>query len=129
MHPLLLAGAPLCCDVEFVEAQNQRQSLLALCVLERAALRESERVTGRAAECVEPWLPRLRARLGPGATDEQLLLHAFYDDALVAQLRDPVPECRFHTTPLEELVRHLASRRDIARARIRFAGVDLSFSS
>ncbi len=97
--------------------------------LERAALRESERVTGRAAECVEPWLPRLRARLGPGATDEQLLLHAFYDDALVAQLRDPVPECRFHTTPLEELVRHLASRRDIARARIRFAGVDLSFSS
>ena len=39
VHPLLLAGAPLCCDVEFIEVQNQRQPLLALCVLERAALR------------------------------------------------------------------------------------------
>ncbi len=97
--------------------------------LERAAIRDDERVTGSAAERVEPWLPRLRARLGSGASDEQLLLHAFYDDALVAQLRDPIPDCRFRTTPMEELVRHLTSRRDIARARIRFAGVDLSFSA
>lgn len=97
--------------------------------LERAAIRDAERVTGRAAEHVEPWLPRLRARLGAGTSDEQLLLHAFYDDAMVAQLRDPIPDCRFRTTPMEELVRHLASRRDIARARIRFAGVDLSFSA
>ncbi len=97
--------------------------------LERAAIRDAERVAGRAAEHVEPWLPRLRARLGAAASDEQLLLHAFYDDAMVAQLRDPIPDCRFRTTPMEELVRHLASRRDIARARIRFAGVDLSFSA
>jgi len=39
VHPLLLSGAPLCCDVEFIEVQNQRQPLLALCVLEKAALR------------------------------------------------------------------------------------------
>jgi len=97
--------------------------------LERAAIKPSEFVTGRAGERVEPWLPRLRKRLGPGASDEQLLLHAFYDDALVSQLRDPTPDCRPRTTPLEELVRHLASRRDIERARIRFAGVDLSFSA
>jgi hypothetical protein len=37
--PAAAVGAPLCCDVEFIEVQNQRQPLLALCVLEKAALR------------------------------------------------------------------------------------------
>jgi len=97
--------------------------------LERAAIRPGERVTGRPGERLEPWLPRLRARLGAHASDEDLLLHAFYDASLVSQLRDPTPECRARTTPLEELVRHLVERRDIARARIRFAGIDLSFST
>ena len=39
MHPLLLSGLPMCCEVEFIEVQHQRQPLLALCVLERAAMR------------------------------------------------------------------------------------------
>lgn len=102
---------------------------LAADFLERANLRPGEQVRERAAAHIEPWLPRLRAKLGPQASDEDLLLHAFYDPALVAQLRDPVSECRPRTTPLNELVRYLAERKDIRRARIRFAGTDLSFSA
>ncbi len=33
-----------------------------------------------------PWLPRLRAELGPDASDEELLLSAFYDKELLAPL-------------------------------------------
>lgn len=97
--------------------------------LERARIKPSERVTERAAEHIEPWLPRLRKRLGSATSDEDLLLHAFYDDALVAPLRDPTPECEESTTPLRELVKWLHDRRDIQRARIRFAGTEISFSA
>jgi pyruvate/oxaloacetate carboxyltransferase len=97
--------------------------------LERANIRPEERVSERPAGHIEPWIPRLRARLGARASDEDVLLAAFYDPELLAQLRDPVPECRARTTPLYELVRYLAERTDIAQARIRFAGTDLSFAA
>jgi pyruvate/oxaloacetate carboxyltransferase len=97
--------------------------------LERANIRPDERVSERPGGHIEPWIPRLRAKLGAQASDEDILLAAFYDPALVAQLRDPVPECRARTTPLYELVRYVAERRDISRARIRFAGTDLSFAA
>jgi len=97
--------------------------------LERANIRPEERVSERPAGHIEPWVPRLRAKLGAHASDEDVLLAAFYDQALLAQLRDPVPECRARTTPLYELVRYVAERRDISRARIRFAGTDLSFAA
>lgn len=97
--------------------------------LERANIRPEERVSERPAEHIEPWIPRLRAKLGAGASDESVLLAAFYDQELLAQLRDPVPECRARTTPLYELVSWLAERKDITRARIRFAGTDLSFAA
>ncbi len=97
--------------------------------LERANIRPEECVTERPGEHIEPWIPRLRAKLGPHAADEDVLLAAFYDEALIAALRDPVPECRTRTTPLYELVRWLAERRDIGQARIRFAGTDLSFAA
>jgi hypothetical protein len=74
-------------------------------------------------------LPALRKRLGPGASDEQLLLHAFYDDALATGLRPPEAGLRTRTTPLTELVAHLSQRRDIRQARVRVGGVDLSFSA
>ena len=83
----------------------------------------------RAAEHIEPWLPGLRKRLGAATSDEDLLLHAFYDDALVRALRDPAPDCEASTTPLRELVKWLHDRRDIQRARIRFAGTEISFSA
>lgn len=97
--------------------------------LERANIRPGERVSERPAGHLDPWVPRLRARLGAQASDEDVLLAAFYDQALLAQLRDPVPECRARTTPLYELVRYVAERRDISRARIRFAGTELSFAA
>lgn len=97
--------------------------------LDRANLKDKEIVMQRPGEHIEPSIPRLRAKLGAGASDEDVLLAAFYDDGLVAQLRDPVPECRPRTTPLYELVRWLAERRDIERARIRFAGTEISFAS
>ena len=96
--------------------------------LERARIRPEERVTERPAEHVEPWIPKLRARLGSGIGDEDLLLNAFYDAPLLASLRDPTPECRASTTPLHELLRWLLEKRDIQRARIRFAGTELSVS-
>ena len=48
---------------------------------------------------------------------------------LVAALRDPAPECEERTTPLRELVKWLHEKRDIQRARIRFAGTEISFSA
>lgn len=54
---------------------------------------------------------------------------AFYDEELLAPLRDPAPGCRATTTPLYELVSWLAQRRGIGRARIRFAGTGLPFTS
>ena len=98
--------------------------------LDKLDLKQKEIVGSRPGEHIEPWLPRLRAELGAHASDEDLLLAAFYGDrALLAQLRDPVPECRPRTTPLYELVRYLAGRKDIGQARIRFAGTELSFST
>jgi pyruvate/oxaloacetate carboxyltransferase len=98
--------------------------------LDRANLKEKEMVTERPGEHIAPWVPRLRAKLGAAAADEDVLLAAFYDDKrLLAALRDPVPECRARTTPLYELVRWLAERRDIERARIRFAGTEISLAA
>lgn len=97
--------------------------------LERARIRPEERVTEAPASHVEPWIPKLRERLGSGIGDEDLLLHAFYEPALVKALRDPTPECRAATTPLHELVRWLLGKNDIQRARIRFAGTELTVST
>ena len=97
--------------------------------LERAGIKPGERVTEAPAAHIEPWIPGLRKKLGADVSDEDLLLHAFYDEKLLAPLRDPVPECRESTTPLYELVKWLHDRRDIRRARIRFAGTEINFAS
>ena len=97
--------------------------------LERARIKPGEMVTERPGGHVSPWLPKLRKALGTGSSDEDLLLHAFYDRKLLAALRDPAPECEERTTPLRELVKYLHDRRDIRRARIRFAGTEISFTA
>ena len=97
--------------------------------LERAKIRPEERVTQRPAEHIDPWIPKLRKELGPGVSDEDILLNAFYDRKLLEPLRDPTPECRFTTTPLYELVKYLQERRDIQRARIRFAGTEINIAA
>lgn len=97
--------------------------------LERAKIRPEQRVTERPAEHIAPWIPGLRKRLGVGISDEDLLLHAFYDEKLLAPLRDPVSECRPTTTPLQELVKWLMEKRDIQRARIKFAGTEINIAA
>lgn len=97
--------------------------------LERANIPDAEYVTEAPAAHLAPWIPRLRGELGATAGDEDVLLAAFYDRNLIAQLRNPVPECRFRTTPLAELVGFLAKRTDIEHARIRFAGTDMTVSA
>jgi oxaloacetate decarboxylase alpha subunit len=94
---------------------------------EKAKIRES--VKQRPAEHLEPALPRLRRELGAAASDEDLLLAAFYDRKLLEPLKKPQPEYRFSTTPLHELVAWLGARRDIEHAHIRFAGTEMTFSA
>src|SRR6185437_1952351 len=97
--------------------------------LQRANIRDNEYVTEAPGAHIAPWIPRLRSELGAAARDEDVLLAAFYDRKLVSQLRNPVPGCRFRTTPLAELVGFLAGRKDIGHARIRFAGTELTVSA
>jgi pyruvate/oxaloacetate carboxyltransferase len=97
--------------------------------LEKLNLKSSEIVTERPGEHIEPLIPRLRAELGAQARDDDLLLAAFYDKALLEHLRKPVPEYRFKTTPLHELVSWLGARRDVEYAHIRFAGTEMTFSA
>ena len=97
--------------------------------LERANIDPTEYVTEAPAAHLAPAIPRLRAELGSAATDEDVLLAAFYDRKLIEALRNPVSECRFRTTPLTELVGFLAARPDIGYARVRFAGTDMTIST
>jgi pyruvate/oxaloacetate carboxyltransferase len=97
--------------------------------LDRANIRESEYVTEAPAAHIDPWVPRIRSELGSAASDEDVLLAAFYDRKLIEPLRDPVPQCRFRTTPLTELVGFVATRSDIGHLRVRFAGADMILSA
>ena len=85
-----------------------------------------------ASERLPPALPRLRAERGARAGNDELLLAAYYDDALVRPLlrqeRDGVSAQRFRTTPLVELVDYLAKQSDIRELRVAVAGVDLLMS-
>lgn len=97
-------------------------------VLNRLNLKPRDFVTERPAEHIEPWVPRLRKELG-AASDEDLLLAAFYDRKLLEPLKKPKPEYQYRTTPLQELVCWLGARRDIEYAHIRFAGTEMTFSA
>jgi pyruvate/oxaloacetate carboxyltransferase len=96
--------------------------------LERANIKPDDMVSERPAEHVEPWVPRLRAELGASASDEDILLRAFYDKALIDALK-PAPRYAYKTSPLHELIRYLGARRNIDYARIRFAGAELTVST
>jgi pyruvate/oxaloacetate carboxyltransferase len=96
--------------------------------LERLNVKEKDFTTQRPGDHIESRLPRLRREL-PGASDEELLLAAFYDRKLLEPLRKPQPEYAWRTTPLAELAGWLAQRRDIEYAHIRFAGTEMTFSS
>lgn len=97
--------------------------------LERANICPEDCVTEAPAEHLTQWVPRLRGELGASASDEDVLLAAFYDRKLVAALRDPGTKCQFRATPLTELVGFLSTRSDIDYVRVRFAGTDMTLSA
>jgi len=97
--------------------------------MERARIRPEEIVTAPPGEHIAPWLPRLRAEHGSGASDEQLLLAAFYSKELLAPLDKPEPAYEFRSSPIKELIRHVGNRADLAHARIRFAGTEMTLSA
>ena len=95
-----------------------------------------ERATGGEAFVEEPpalqlppALPRVRAARGARADDDEILLAAYYDDALVRPLlrkeRDRLPAIRYRTTPIAELVEYLSRQADIQTLRVAIAGVEL----
>jgi oxaloacetate decarboxylase alpha subunit len=94
--------------------------------LARAGIRSEDLSAARAGADLEPVLPRLRRELGASASDEDLLLAAFYDRSLLAPLKVARAPCRFSTTPLMELVRYVESRTDVRQARITFANTEIT---
>jgi oxaloacetate decarboxylase alpha subunit len=97
--------------------------------LERAAIRNDERFEGRIGDRLQPALPGLRRALGATASDEEMLLAAFYDRRLLAPLARVQPAYEFETTPLRELIRHIGERRELRGARVRFAGTEMHFAA
>ncbi|MEO8080863.1 MAG: pyruvate carboxylase subunit B [Caldimonas sp.] len=88
--------------------------------LERAGVEPGVLAAERAGTHVEPWVPRLRRALGPGADDEDVLLAAFYDKALLAPLRgQPPARYEYATTPLAELVAYVRRKPDLGQRRVR----------
>jgi len=96
--------------------------------LERARIRPDDIADARPGEHLAPGIPKASAEAGPGASDEDILMAAFYDKPLRAGLKPP-GDYAYKTTPLQELIRYIGSKRDLSHARIRFGGVDLMLSS
>jgi oxaloacetate decarboxylase (Na+ extruding) subunit alpha len=97
--------------------------------LERAGLQAGDVSDERAAASLPPALPALRARLGASASDEELLLAAFYAPELLEPLRKPAPAYSFRTTPLLELVRYLGAQPDLRSARVKVGSAEITLAS
>lgn len=94
--------------------------------MSRAGLRAQDLSSERAGADLPPGLPALRRELGASASDEDLLLAAFYDRSLLEPLKAPSAPCQFSTTPMLELVRFIESRKDIRQARIRTGDTEIT---
>ena len=81
--------------------------------------RGAEPTTERPGVLVPPALERIRRDRGPFASDDDLLLAAYYDDTEVGALKAAGPiEVEYSAaTPIVRLVREIANRRDIASFR------------
>lgn len=97
--------------------------------MERSGIKPGDIVTERPAEHVPPWIPRIRSELGSVASDEDVLLAAFYQKDFLVLLEKPAPKYQFRTSPLFELIRYLGSKLDISGAHIRFADTQLNIST
>lgn len=75
-----------------------------------------EPITERAGALLEPGLNRIHKKRGPFASDDDLLLAAFYDDTQYNALKNAGPiqtEYRLMRTPLLTLVKEVSKRKDI----------------
>jgi pyruvate/oxaloacetate carboxyltransferase len=97
--------------------------------LDRAGIRPGQISDEPPAAHLAPALPRLRAQLGAAASDEDLLLAAFYPLELLGPLSESRPAYQFQTTPLMELIRYIASIKEVGRTRIRFGGTEMTLWS
>ncbi len=78
--------------------------------------RGQEPIGGRPGDLLEPAIPRLRRERGPFASDDDLLLAAFYPEGEVRALRDAGPidtSYPLASTPIATLLREIALRPDI----------------
>jgi oxaloacetate decarboxylase alpha subunit len=78
-------------------------------------------VTARPGDLLAPGVERVRRERGPFASDEDLLLAAFYNPETCAALAAarPIPtEYAVGRTPLVTLVKELAARRDVRAVRL-----------
>ena len=76
-----------------------------------------EPITERAGALVPPSLDRIRETRGPFASDDDLLLAAFYDDTQYSALKDAGPiktAYRLAETPVLTLLKEVAARDDIS---------------
>jgi oxaloacetate decarboxylase alpha subunit len=98
--------------------------------LERAKLKPGELVSERPGEHVAPACRACGANSAPAASDEDLLLAAFYAPELIAPLKKPQPEYQFRTSPLYELIRYLGNKTGHhgGEAELRRHGVGSTFS-
>ncbi len=77
----------------------------------------AERVTCRPGELLEPGLDRLRRERGPFASDDDLLLAAYYGEREYRALKEAGPirtDYPLASTPLMTLVKEIAARSDVA---------------
>ncbi len=83
--------------------------------------RGEEPITERPGALVPPALGRIRSERGPFATDDDLLLAAFYDEREYGALKAAGPidtEYSLGATPLVTLVKAIAARPEIKSVRI-----------
>jgi len=101
-------------------------------ILDRVVTGNRTPVTGRAGDYIPPAIERLRAERGPFASDDELLLKAYYynyDPKILGDLfnekGEAVSGLRFRTSPLIELVEYLSRKKDIHKVQISFGGLEL----
>jgi len=78
--------------------------------------RGAQPITDRPGDLLEPAIPKLRRERGPFASDDDLLLAAFYPESELKALRDAGPidtSYPLADTPIATLIREIARRPDI----------------
>ena len=85
----------------------------------------------RPGDFIKPALSDLRKQWGKSVSREQLCLHAFYPPNLALGLQDGTLAALKQgkqLQPFSELMKYLVQRKEYAKIRTRFGGVELTFA-